>query len=271
MEPSNATNNKRKLKFKDRQNCNKRLKTHIQKDNDLIKYIIKCTENNTKLLEDLKYIFKSNEISDFTKRLKKYISKREKIERKFNNKYLKNKNRENEEQLEFSSVNNSKEKENSSELMSSTQDKSSNSNPTSINFVFTDKGKNIKEILIIKPINEVKEIKYSYCQLDTTNRYIVKRIKKDYFVEAYNYDLDFRNFLVMNHQLFEENNNIPNEEKPEKVERGVLREKEILSNSDNRVLLEHNNHNSQYNNGYKKVNDTYNRNNVQINSGNNGN
>jgi len=84
MESLNKIKNKRKLKFSDHQNYNKRRKTQFQKDNEIIKYIIKCTKNNTKLLEDLKYIYKSNEISDFSKRLKKYIIKREKIEREIN-------------------------------------------------------------------------------------------------------------------------------------------------------------------------------------------
>ncbi|ORX41638.1 hypothetical protein BCR36DRAFT_416634 [Piromyces finnis] len=247
METLNKISNKRKFKFKlnDRQNYNKKLKTNIQKDSDLIKYIIRCTENNTKLLEDLKYNFKSNEISNFTKRLKKYIAKREKIERRFNNKISNNENEGNEEQIEFSSTDNS-----------NTLDKSSNPDSTSINFVFTDRKKNIKEILIIKPINEVKEIKYNYCQLDTTNRYIIKRIKKDNFVEAYNNDLDFKNFLALNHQLFE--GNISNEESDN---RNILNDKEILNANENKGLLERNNTN--YHNGHKEINDMGDRSNVQ--------
>ena len=264
MESLNKIKNKRKLKFSDHQNYNKRRKTQFQKDNEIIKYIIKCTKNNTKLLEDLKYIYKSNEISDFSKRLKKYIAKREKIEREINHENTIEKIEKKKETLLDNTNNDNKKgkeyrEEKQNNILENERDGPTNYNNNSINFVFTDRRKNIKEILIIKPINEVKEIKYNYCQLDTTNRYIIKRIKKDNFVEAYNSDLDFKNFLNENHQLFENNcNNVSNEEIAEnKGENTQYSEKENLNIPENKVLVER--HENQYKND-KESNDNIKRN-----------
>jgi len=235
MDSLNKINHKRKLKYIETQNCNKKLKSQLSKD-DMVKYVIKCTKNNTKLLEDLKYSYKSNEISDFSKRLKKYISKREKIEKNYNNFFFEKEEKKDGSRKQYEqSLNNKINKLNNNNNSNNNNNINSNNNKNyndthdintdntdnfnkkeknisfiekdnnenSINFVYTDNKKNLEEILIIKPINEVSEIKYSYCKLDTTNRYIIKRIKKENFIEAYNNDPDFKEFLITNHHLFE--------------------------------------------------------------------
>lgn len=259
--------NKRKHKSVEIQNCNKKIKAQLNKDNDMVKYIIKCTKNNTKLLEDLKYIYKSNEISDFSRRLKKYISKREKIEKEYNNKIFEDeqyeKEIENDKQYELSFNNknnvlirNNSIEENINNTLPSKNDNEKISIDNSINFIFTDNKKNLEEILIIKPINEINEIKNNYCQLDTTNKYIIKRIKKENFLEAYNNDPDFKIFLTSNHQIFENNNDneIMNTEiiENQEAENSYNNENEILKNEKEKNIKQ-----SIFYKNNKKLNDKF--------------